>query len=216
MARVLLVAYEGRVKGDEKPFEVVEKIPIIVGAGDLLPGLEEVLSEMKEGEEREIELPPEKAFGERKKELIVLIPEREFRKRGIRPVPGLPIEADGRRGRVVAVSSGRVQVDFNHPLAGKTLLYKLRVIKELTDLAEAVEHLFERFFGFRPQSVEITDGVAKISFIIPRDSSPEPLFVAFLMDKLGFKEVRMERIYRLREATESNEKETGAKNNQYL
>ncbi len=214
MVRVLLVAYEGKVKGEEKPFEVVEKLPIVVGAGDLLPGLEEVVGAMKEGEEREIELPPEKAFGERRKELVVLIPEREFRKRGIRPVPGLPIEADGRRGRVVSVSSGRVQVDFNHPLAGKTLIYRLRVLKELTDLAEAVEHLFERFFGFRPQSVEVSENAAKISFIIPKDPSPEPLFVAFLMDKLGFKEVRMERIYRLRESVEGSKREGSAEGGQ--
>ncbi|NPA86594.1 MAG: peptidylprolyl isomerase [Candidatus Diapherotrites archaeon] len=210
MKRALLIAYEGKVKGEEKPFdEVKEEKPLIVilGVRDIIPGLEEAIAEMKPGEEREVEIPPEKAFGKRDPNLIVIIPEREFKKRGITPYPGLPIEADGRTGRVVAVSAGRVQVDFNHPLAGKTLVYKVKVIDELKDLADIGKHLFRRFFGYEPEKVEFKDGVLKISYVFSRGADQvEPAFVAYVLTHFDeVKEVRMEKIYRRRATEEAAE-----------
>ena len=207
MKRVLLIAYEGRVKGDEKPFDRVEEsspLAVVLGAGDVLKGLEEVLSDMEEGEEREVELPPEKAFGERNPDLVVIIPEREFRKRGITPYPGLPIEADGRTGRVLSVSAGRVQVDFNHPLAGKTLIYKVKVVKVVEKVEDAAFHLFRRFFGYEPEDVSLKKGVLKVSYMFSREAErAEPAFVSYiLMNFDDIKEVRMEKIYRRKESKE--------------
>ncbi len=202
MKRALLIAYEGRIKDGDVIDVVKEDSPLLVilGVGDLIKGLEEALEGMKEGEEKEIEVPPEKGYGERSKDLVVLIPEKEFRQRGIKPYPGLPIEADGRTGRVISVSSGRVQVDFNHPLAGKTLQYKVKVLKEVKDEREIVSYLFKRFFGFEPENVEVSDGTAKISYIYTRNAEEfEVRLVAYLMEHLGFREVRMEKIYRRKE-----------------
>ncbi len=204
MKKVILIAYEGRVKGEENPFETVGEerpLAVVLGARDLLPALEEEISSMKEGEEKEVELPPEKAFGERRSDLIVIIPEREFRKRGIRPYPGLPIEADGRTGRVLAVSAGRVQVDFNHPLAGKTLVYRVKVVKEIEDMEEAAKHLFRRFFTYEPEDVSFKDGVLKVSYVFSREADRiEPVFVGYILSNFDdVKEVRMEKIYRRRE-----------------
>lgn len=204
MKRVMLIAYEGRVKGEKEPFDVVKEekpLAVVIGAGDLLPAIEEAIASMKAGEEKELELPPEKAFGERNPDLVVIIPEREFKKRGIKPYPGLPIEADGRTGRVLAVSAGRVQVDFNHPLAGKTVVYKVKLIKELKDMEEAAAGLFTRFFGYEPESVEFKDGVLKVSYIFSKDAEKvEPSYVAYILTQFeDVKEVRMEKIYRKRE-----------------
>ena len=209
MKRVLLVAYEGRVKGEEEPFDTVKEekpLAVVLGIRDLIPGLEEVLENMKVGEEKEVEIPPEKAFGERNPDLIVIIPEREFRKRGIRPYPGLPIEADGRTGRVLSVSAGRVQVDFNHPLAGKTLVYKVKLVDELKDMKDIGFHLFRRFFGFEPEEVSFEDGVLKISYVFSRDADRiEPAFVTYVLTNFDdVKEIRMEKIYRRKEKTEES------------
>ncbi len=203
MVRALLIAFEGREKGGNVIEKRDEKDPylVLVGAGELVPGLEEALEKMKEGEEKEIEIPPEKAFGKRDPEKIVIIPEREFKKRGLTPYPGLVIEADGMKGKVLSVSGGRVQVDFNHPLAGKTLVYKVKVVRELKDLGEIARYLFKKFAGFEPMSAEAKKGVVKISYEFQRGADKAELqFLASLLTAFpDVKEVRVERVYRRRE-----------------
>ncbi|MDN5358715.1 MAG: hypothetical protein PWP76_558 [Candidatus Diapherotrites archaeon] len=202
MVRVLLIAYEGRDKDTGKVFDKVEEeepYAVILGEDALIPGLAEALEEMKEGEEREIELPPEKAFGERKKELIVIIPEKEFRKRGIAPVPGLVIEADGRPGRVLSVSGGRVQVDFNHELAGKTVIYRVKVLAELKEPEEIAEALFRRYMRTKLDGVIFKDGVLEVVYR-PSDAKDKNmqklLYVATLLKTLpDVKEVRITERY---------------------
>jgi len=61
---------------------------VVVGAGELPSGLEEVLLEMTEGEEREVTLPPEKAFGRRDPTKVRVVPAREFSARGLIPRVG--------------------------------------------------------------------------------------------------------------------------------
>ncbi|NPA76295.1 MAG: peptidylprolyl isomerase [Candidatus Diapherotrites archaeon] len=217
MVRVILVAYEGKDKETGKIFDKVEEeepYAVILGEDALLPGLEEALENMKEGEEKEVELPPEKAFGERKKELIYVIPEKEFKKRGIRPVPGMPIEADGRVGRVLAVGGGRVQVDFNHELAGRTVIYKIKVISELKTPEEIAEALFRRYFRTKLDGVVFKDGILEVVYT-PTDTKDKNmnklLFVATLLKTLpDVKEVRVTERYMRREekkeeATEKSE-----------
>ena len=212
MARVLLIAYEGRDKETGEVFDRVEEeepYPVILGEDSLLPGLAEALEEMSEGEEREIELPPEKAFGERKKELVVLIPLKEFKKRGITPVPGLIIEADGRKGRVVSVSGGRVQVDFNPELAGRTVVYKVKVLAELKEVKEVAEALFRRYFRTKLDSVDFKDGVLEVVYT-PTSAKDiqlqKLLFVSTMLKAFPeIKEVRIVERYVRREEKESEE-----------
>ncbi len=209
MARVLLIAYEGREKDSGKVFDRVEEeepYAVILGEDSLLPGLQEALEQMKEGEEKEIELPPEKAFGERRSDLVVIIPEKEFKKRGIVPVPGLVIEADGRPGRVLAVSGGRVQVDFNHELAGKTVIYKVKVLSELKDPEEIAEALFRRYMRTKLDGVIFKDGVLEVVYQ-PRDvkdrNTQKLLYVATLLKTIpDVKEVRITERYIRKEKEE--------------
>jgi len=211
MARVLLIAYEGREKDSGKVFDKVEEeepYAVILGEDSLLPGLAEALEEMKEGEEREIELPPEKAFGPRNKDLIVIIPEKEFRKRGITPVPGLVIEADGRPGRVLSVSGGRVQVDFNHELAGKTVVYKVKVLAELKDIEEIAEALFRRYMRTKLDGVIYKDGILEVVYQ-PTDAKDRNmqklLYVTTLLKTIPeLKEVRITERYVRKEAKENS------------
>lgn len=143
------LAYSGKIKETDQHIDSAESAPVIVGAGYILHGVEAELANMIVGQKKTIELTPEKAFGIRDSKLVKLVPEAEFRKHNTRPVPGMPIEADGMRGRVMSVASGRVTVDFNHPLAGKTLIFDLEVKKKIDLLDEKIRAIVE-FYSRQP------------------------------------------------------------------
>ncbi len=118
---------------------------VILGKGEMHKALEEEIEKMNLGEQKKIVLVPEKAFGERKPKNIAVMPLKNFLDNKMNPFPGMVFEANGMHGKVQSVSGGRVRVDFNHPLAGKTLEYEIKLIKEITDKKEAIAALYEKF-----------------------------------------------------------------------
>lgn len=140
---------------------------VAIGAGDLPAGLEEALLGAKDGEEREVALSPERAFGNRKPERVRVISARELSTKGIVPRVGMEIEVRNERGVIVSVGSGRVIVDFNHPLAGKEVVYKVRVVKMLRTTEERVQGLVDKHLK-KISGVEVAleggDVVLKIPF----------------------------------------------------
>jgi FKBP-type peptidyl-prolyl cis-trans isomerase SlyD len=132
------VAEENDIKSENK---IYGAIPIIVGAGHVLKGIEDALIGMKEGEEKTLEIPPTEAFGERDPKLLQLIPMSEFRKQGIKPQIGMAITMEGTTGIIRSISGGRVRVDFNHELAGKNLQYHIKVEKIITDDEEKIRSM---------------------------------------------------------------------------
>lgn len=125
--------------------EVYEPRLIIVGEGWVFKGVEEALPNLKLGEPMVVEVPPDKGVGSRDPSKIRMVPLRRF-PRDSRPRVGDRVEINGRMGIVRAIGAGRVQVDFNHPLAGKTLVYKLILRKMLESVEEKVEALIRRRF----------------------------------------------------------------------
>jgi len=111
---------------------------IILGEGWLPKGLEDSLVGSDIGKPTTIELPPEKGYGARDPGKMRLVPIRRFRDEKIDPVPGTEIELGGRHAVVRSVGAGRVQVDYNHPLAGRTLVYDVSVEKVLDDENEKI------------------------------------------------------------------------------
>jgi len=93
-----------------------------------------------------IELEPEKAFGKRNPTLIQMMPLAVFKKHNMNPVPGIMFNFDGKLGKILTVSGGRVIVDFNNPLAGKNVVYQIKMIKKVDDLNEKINALNEFFF----------------------------------------------------------------------
>ncbi len=123
-------------------------VPIAVGAGHVLKGLDEQLEGLEVGKKYEIIVPPEKGFGKRDPKLIKTFTLGQFRRQGIYPFPGMPIEIEtesGRKlkGKVLTVSGGRVRVDFNHPYAGKHLVYEVEIVEKIEDPIEKVKALIE-------------------------------------------------------------------------
>lgn len=138
---------------------VFKPLPIIVGNGDVIKGIDEALGKMNEGEQKKIRLGPEKAFGERRKDLIVLVPLAEFTKRKIQPAPGLIVDLNGSYGRVQTVSGGRVRIDLNNDLAGKDVEYDIKVVREVKDGKEKIQVLAEKFFPLKEKVLaQIQDG----------------------------------------------------------
>jgi len=120
-----------------------EPMLVVLGEGWVVKGLEEALMEMNVGEKKTVEVPPEKGFGRRDPSKIRLVPLRMFRgETGLRP--GARVEYRGMTATVRSISAGRVQLDFNPPLAGKTLVYEVEVKEEITDPLGKIKALLHR------------------------------------------------------------------------
>ena len=149
------ISYTGKIKEGEQIFDKADGVQIIVGEGFVIPGVDEALLQMKAGEKKTIEVEPAKAFGDRNPDLMKLVPESEFRKRDIEPRVGMPVDADNARGRVVSVASGRVRVDFNHPLAGKVLIYDLEVKEKIEKPEEKIRGLVNFYSKLEVEKVSV-------------------------------------------------------------
>jgi peptidylprolyl isomerase len=123
---------------------IYEPLFIIVGEGWITKGLEEGIIGKKIGEKIKIEASPEKAYGSRDPSRMRLIPLRKFSKEGINPIPGIQVNIDNKTALVRSVGAGRVQVDFNHPLAGKTLVYETTPEKLLKTDKEKITELIHK------------------------------------------------------------------------
>ena len=177
------IDYVGRIKESGEIFDLTREdvakkeniynkdfkygpVPMVVGADFIMPGLNDVLKEMKVGEKKKVEIKPERAFGERKPELIRLIPESSFNERNIEAKPGSFVTINGIRGKILSVDGGRVKVDFNHPLAGKVLEYEIEVVGKIEDATEKVKAIVYYFtnIGKEDMDVRIAGDVAEIEF----------------------------------------------------
>lgn len=102
------------------------------GDGTMIPGLEKQLEGMKAGEEKKVEVKPEEAYGYPLSEAVKEVPLSSLPK-GIKPEVGMVLEgadAKGRRfpARITEVKKDTVKIDLNHPLAGKTLLFDVKIV----------------------------------------------------------------------------------------
>ncbi|MEK6950775.1 MAG: peptidylprolyl isomerase [Nanoarchaeota archaeon] len=113
--------------------------PIIcVGEQQLLPGLDKELEGKEVGKSYTITLSPEQAFGKRDIKKMKIIPMSTFYEHKMEPHPGLQIDVDGEVGTVMRVSGGRVMVNFNHLLAGKEIIYEIRIQRKVTEPKEQI------------------------------------------------------------------------------
>ncbi|RLE51074.1 MAG: peptidylprolyl isomerase [Candidatus Methanomethylicota archaeon] len=151
--------------------EIYEPMLVVFGEGWILEGLEEELIKMNPGEQKIIELPPEKAFGSRDPSKIKVIPARELTRKGITPRPGIRVELNGKPALIRSVGGGRVVVDFNHPLAGKTLIYDVKIVKKLETDKEKIRALIHRRIPRIPAekfNIRIRGGIVTIE--IPEEA----------------------------------------------
>lgn len=130
------IAYEGSLENGEivessastGPFELE------VGKGLMPPGFESGLLGMQEGEEKTIILQPEEAFGHKDENLLHTV-KRTVLGKDIEPKPGMvlgmTVDKEGQKHKVpalvTAIDGEEVVLDFNHPLAGKAITYRITI-----------------------------------------------------------------------------------------
>ncbi|MEM3712284.1 MAG: FKBP-type peptidyl-prolyl cis-trans isomerase [Thermoproteota archaeon] len=138
---------------------------VYLGGKWVLESWEEELLKSEIGVEKTVEIPPEKAYGFRDPNKVKTYAARRFS----RPqdlTPGALVEVDNRIGVVRNITGGRVQVDFNPPLAGKTLIYRFKIVKVLEENSEKIRYLITRRLpevSVEEASVEIEGETATIS-----------------------------------------------------
>lgn len=135
---------EATKSGIFKENTVYEPMLVVVGERWVLKALDDSLIGLKIGKPATVEIFPEDGFGLRDPNKIKLIPIRKFKGQKTSPFPGAQIEIDGKLGTIRAVGAGRVQVDFNLPLAGKTLIYNLTIKKILKKKLDKINALIHR------------------------------------------------------------------------
>jgi peptidylprolyl isomerase len=146
--------------------------PRIVSIGEswVLKGLDEALSNANVGDKLNIEVPPEKGFGKRDDSKIRMIPQRKLGDKADEVGVGDEIEIDNRRAIVRYIGSGRIQVDFNHRFAGKTLLYDANVLKKLDSDNEKVSALVKRRMGVDENKLQVNLAVPNLEIQLPEDT----------------------------------------------
>ena len=113
------------------------------GARNIIPGLEKALAGKAAGEQFQVTIPPEEAYGERRADQVQRVPAKHFRDaRQLKP--GRLVSIQTRRGpvqaNVVKVGRFNIDVDTNHPLAGQTLTFDVEVIEVRDATGAEIEH----------------------------------------------------------------------------
>jgi FKBP-type peptidyl-prolyl cis-trans isomerase SlyD len=120
-----------------------EPMAALHGAGNVIPGVEAALAGRAAGERFSITVPPERGYGLRQDGLTQRVPKKYFRdprqlKPGAQTVLGT---RDGQRMvTVLKVGQSVVDVDLNHPMAGRTLVFDIEVVGVRAATAEEIEH----------------------------------------------------------------------------
>lgn len=162
--------------------QTVKPFVFSLGQGMFLPSVENfLLGKPDTSAKYEIELSPENAFGMRDAKLLQIIPLKAFYEQKLNPVPGIMFNFDGRLAKVLSVSGGRVRVDFNHPIAGKTVIYDVSIKRKINDLNEKIKNFID--FIFRKE----LDFQVKEKELILEIEKPMAKFAELFADK--FKEI---------------------------
>jgi FKBP-type peptidyl-prolyl cis-trans isomerase 2 len=182
------IDYIGRLKEDSKVFDTTmedvarsENIfdekrkydPMLCRAGDekfLIPGLAKKLVGMDLNKTQTFDIPTAEAYGERDSSKIEMVPTKKLRNANIDPRVGALIQLQGRYGKIIFVGGGRSRIDFNHPLAGKALVFDVTVVEHIKDEAEIRNQIISRrFTGVNMDDIktEVSDDNETLTISLP-------------------------------------------------
>jgi len=108
-----------------------EPVEFTAGAGEILPGIDDEVIGMENGEEREIMVPPERGFGKRKEELVIEVPKDKFEEKPLKVGEKVAVKTQQGRtksAQVRKIGKDTVTLDLNHPLSGKETLFRMKVV----------------------------------------------------------------------------------------
>ena len=127
-----------------KEGEIHEPKLVVIGEGWVLKALDESLTTMEPNKPTTVEIAPKDAFGPRDPEKVKRVPLKQLTAKGTNPIIGMRIDYNGKMASVRSIGAGRVLLDFNPPLAGKTLVYEVTVNKKLETNEEKTAALIHR------------------------------------------------------------------------
>ena len=161
---------DAKKSGTHDPSRKYEPKLISVGEGWVLKGLDEALSAANEGDKMDVEISPDKGFGERDSSKIRMIPQRKLGDKADEVSIGDEIEIDKRKGIVRYVGSGRVQLDFNHRYAGRVLLYNINVVKKIQTDDDKVKALTRRWIPLKEDKIKFEMKGPILEIILPEET----------------------------------------------
>ena len=129
-------------QGQLESSRAMEPLSVLIGHGNIIPGLESAMKGREAGETFEVMVTPEQAYGERREGLIQRVPRKHFK--GAKLTPGmqvvLPTDEGQRAMTVKKVGISVVDVDLNHPMAGKVLNFDVEILDVREASAEEISH----------------------------------------------------------------------------
>ena len=158
-----------------KEGELYEPKLVVIGENWVLKTLDENLTTMKLKKPQTVEIPPDKAFGPRDPEKIKRVSLKQLLSKDIHnPTIGMRINYNGKMATIRSIGAGRVLLDFNPPLAGRTLVYDVTVTKKLATSGEKVLALIHRRipvvepenFKFIIQKQALTIDMPEVAFYV--------------------------------------------------
>ncbi|HEY5735520.1 MAG: FKBP-type peptidyl-prolyl cis-trans isomerase [Nitrosopumilus sp.] len=185
---LILVDYTAKVKDTEEIFDTtieedakkhsiheqnVKYMPKLVSIGEVsypvLKGLDEALAKTAVGDKLTVEVTPDKGFGERDSGKVRMIPIRKLGEDAEKVTVGDTIEVDNKRGIIRFIGSGRVQVDYNHRYAGKTILFDVNVIKSLDSPNDKVDGILKNRLPVEDSKISFDLKDKEVSITIPEE-----------------------------------------------
>ncbi len=185
---LILVDYTAKVKDTEEVFDTtieddakkhsihesnVKYQPKLVSIGEVsypvLKGLDEALVKTSVADKLAVEVTPDKGFGERDSKKVRMIPIRKLGEDAEKVTVGDSIEIDGKRGIIRYIGSGRVQVDYNHRYAGKTILFDVNVIKSLDSANDKIDGILKSRLPVEDTKIEFSLKDNDVDVMIPEE-----------------------------------------------
>ncbi|MEK6968572.1 MAG: peptidylprolyl isomerase [Nanoarchaeota archaeon] len=110
-----------------------EPLTFTIGKHEVISGFENGAKGMTIGDTRTIEIPPDEGYGQKEDHLVIQVPKTAVAQ-GNDLQPGMEFQTTAPngavlRGSVTEVLDEQVILDFNHPLAGKTLFFEVKVLE---------------------------------------------------------------------------------------
>ena len=185
---LILVDYTAKVKDTEEVFDTTieedakkhsiheqnfKYMPKLISIGEVsypvLKGLDEALAKTAAGDKLTIEVTPDKGFGERDSGKVRMIPIRKLGEDAERVSVGDSIEVDNKKGIIRYIGSGRVQVDYNHRYAGKTILFDVNVIKSLDTPNDKIDSILKNRLPVEDTKIAFDLKDKEVNITIPEE-----------------------------------------------
>jgi FKBP-type peptidyl-prolyl cis-trans isomerase SlyD len=196
-------------------------MPMLVGHGRYMKGLEESILKAEAGKEYNIEISSADGVGERDPNKVRVFLLRdilrlpEFQRKDAKyPEVGMDINVDGKPGTITMIHAGRARVDFNNKLAGKTINYKYKIINKDESTEDRVKAIIEMEygnssdFGIKKESDgSVTVSLPDVCKYDPNWFKAKYLLVADLRDVLDIKLVRFVEEYRKKDEKKEEKKD---------